>query len=119
MLNTIKKYPVSFLVGTTILLTFVLSFTIYKQVSLLHFINISFYFSSSYIFLGLLLFVTNKGFFDGISYSFRKMFKSNHPEEDKNDIVPLSELISLSHSKFLTCGILVLSIMLICLWFYY
>ncbi len=117
MLNIIKKYPISVIISATLLMTIFLSITVYNQLSLLHFINISFYFSSAYIFIGLLLFVTNQGFFDGISYGFRKLYRNK--EEHKEPIIPLSELISVSHTKLLHSGIILLLIMLVALWFYY
>ena len=119
MFNLIKRYPISVIISTTLLLTILLSLTVHGQLSLLHFINISFYFSSTYIFIGLLIFVTNQGFFDGISHGFRKLFKSNTNEADKNEIVPLSQLISIPHAQLLYSGLIVLLIMFVCLWFYY
>jgi hypothetical protein len=119
MIKKGRKYLIFLIVIATILLTSILSIIVHGQVSLLHYINISFYFSSAYIALGLLILVVDKGFFDGISYSFRRTFKKTNTNEDEDDIIPLSELISLPYSQLLYSGLALLSIMLICLMFYY
>ncbi|WP_019240495.1 MULTISPECIES: DUF3899 domain-containing protein [Bacillus] len=122
MIKQVKNRPILAIVVVTLILTILLSWIVYEQLSLLQFINISFYFSSAYIILGLVILVVEKGFFDGISYSFRRMFKRNsvpEAEEDVNHITPLSELISLPYSQLLYSGLIVLIIMSIALWFYY
>ena len=92
----VKKVIIQFLV--LMALTFLFSFLFYKELSLLTFINTSFILSSIVIFTVLLLFVTQKGFFDGISYGFRKMFAMSQAdkklERDPSEIRPPSELVA-------------------------
>ncbi len=117
----LKKSPVAVIVVVSLALTLLLSLMIHKEITLLYFINISFYFCSAYIMLGLLLMVVDKGFFDGISYSFRKVFKrTNKLESDEDsDITPLSEVVSIPYSPFLYSGLVIMGFMLIGLMFWY
>ncbi|MFS0782881.1 DUF3899 domain-containing protein [Bacillus sp. 1P06AnD] len=117
-----KNKRILITVAATLLASVLLSFIAYKQLALLHFINISFYFSSAYIMAGLLILVVDKGFFDGMSYSFRRLFKRNSSSEageDVNDIVPLSQLVNLPYSSLLISGFILLGIMLISLMVFY
>lgn len=122
MITKIKKHLVLLIIFTTLLLTFLLSVIVHGEISLLHFINISFYFSSAYLVFGLLMLVVEKGFFDGISYSFRRVFKRNsisEAEEDVNDIPPLSQIVEIPYSPLLYSGSALMLIMLVTLWFWY
>lgn len=117
-----KSTRVTAIVAATLLISALLSVILYNQLALLHFINISFYFSSGYLLIGLLILVVEKGFFDGMSYSFRRLFKRNSVSEageDTTDITPLSELVSVPYSSLLYSGCIVLAVMLISLAFFY
>lgn len=107
------------------LLIFILlcSLILYKKITLISFINLSFYVSSLLILFSLLVFVVQKGFFDGISYGFRKLFKRNNKDpfgsyEQEEEILPLSEMIRISFSPLLISGLILLLLMLIGLWIY-
>jgi hypothetical protein len=107
------------------LLIFILlcSLILYKEITLISFINLSFYVSSLLILFSLLVFVVQKGFFDGVSYGFRKLFKRNNKDrfgsyEQEDEILPLSEMIRISFSPLLISGLILLLFMLIGLWIY-
>ncbi|MGM9923966.1 MAG: DUF3899 domain-containing protein [Bacillus sp. (in: firmicutes)] len=117
-----KNNPILLIVAVSIGATVLLSLLLYKQLALLHFINISFYISSVCIGFGLLLMIASNGFFDGITHGFRTLFRRNHRErgfEDDSRVVPLSELITLPHSPLLYSGVILLFINIVCLFFYY
>ncbi|WP_060665188.1 DUF3899 domain-containing protein [Bacillus sp. CHD6a] len=117
----------SFLIVFSILLitTFGTSWIYYKEFTLLSFINTSFIISSIFIFISLFTLVVQKGFFDGITYSFRRIFASSQPdkelEEDiRNEMRPPSELLQpVSTKQLLLASILLLFCMLISLFMYY
>ena len=91
----LKSVIIQFLVLLS--LTILISLVYYNEISLLTFINTSFILSSVVIFTVLLLFVTQKGFFDGISYGFRKIFAMSQAdknlERNPSEIRPPSELV--------------------------
>ena len=118
MLEQFKRNKLFSLTTATLLLTIILSLLFYREISLLHFINISFYFCYAYISIGILLFIVNKGFFDGISYSFRRLLRRNNKEEE-SEITPLSEIVAIPHSLLLKSGIILVFIMCIGLVIYY
>lgn len=118
MLEQLKKNKPFSLTAMTLLLTLILSLLFHQEISLLHFINISFYFCYAYISIGILLLIVNNGFFDGISYSFRKLLRRNNQEEE-SEITPLSEIVTIPHSLLLKSGILLILIMCIGLVIYY
>ncbi|WP_338787412.1 DUF3899 domain-containing protein [Metabacillus sp. FJAT-53654] len=102
--------------------TILLSFFIYQKLTLLSFINISFIIAGSLLFLSLLTMTVKGGFFDGISYGFRRMFISKGQELSKkeiNEMTPVSELLNFDHSSILFCGLLMTAIMLVALFIYY
>ncbi|WP_042349495.1 DUF3899 domain-containing protein [Bacillus massiliigorillae] len=122
MIAQLRKHPIIMIVSTTLLLTALISLLIYEQVALLHFINISFYFSSACITLGLLFMIVSNGFFDGFTHGFRVLFRRNSRErgfDDNTEIIPLSQLMPIPHSPLLYSGLILLIINLICLFFYY
>ncbi|MBO1511619.1 DUF3899 domain-containing protein [Metabacillus bambusae] len=102
--------------------TILLSFFIYQKLTLLSFINISFVIAGSLLFLSLLTMTVKGGFFDGISYGFRRMFVSKGQELSKkeiNEMTPVSELLNFDHFPILFCGLLMTASMLVALFIYY
>ncbi|MGM7719570.1 DUF3899 domain-containing protein [Metabacillus sp. Hm71] len=102
--------------------TILLSFLIYHKLTLLYFINISFFIAGSFLFLALLTMTVKGGFFDGITYGFRRTFVSKGKELSKDEIqemTPVSEMITFHYSPFLRNGLLMLAVMLIALFIYY
>jgi hypothetical protein len=121
MINKLLK-PLTYTV-ITIIIVLVLSFFIYQQISLLHFINLTFIISSFFILLSLLIFVTKTGFFDGITFSFRKIYKSTLKfkgfEDDFEHMrLPSEHTTNISISPFLITGTLLLIMMFIALVIY-
>ncbi|MFC0271985.1 DUF3899 domain-containing protein [Metabacillus herbersteinensis] len=102
--------------------TIFLSFIIYQELKLLYFINISFLITITCLFISLLTLTVKAGFFDGISYGFRRMFVSKGTELSKDEVEemkPVSELISFDFSPLLFTGLALGLVMLIGLYFYY
>ncbi|KKI93698.1 hypothetical protein WQ54_03115 [Bacillus sp. SA1-12] len=102
--------------------TILLSFLIYHKLTLLHFINLSFFIAGAFLFLALLTITVKGGFFDGITYGFRRTFISKGKVLSKNEVKemkPISEMITFHYSPLLINGLLMLAIMLIALFIYY
>ncbi|WP_158555875.1 DUF3899 domain-containing protein [Peribacillus glennii] len=104
--------------GVALILIFLLSFLLYREISLLHFINISFYISGTLLCLSLFSMVIQTGFFDRIFFGFRTVM-TRGDNSGKEKITPLSELVSFRYNAMLASGILLLSFMLVALIFYY
>jgi hypothetical protein len=103
-----------------LLLTLLLIFAVYRDLSLLYFINMSFYVGGAVLFMGILGFVTQKGFFDGISYSFRRIFRAKYESGDEMEDIPrLSGIVSMDLRPALLSGLMLLVIMMISLYIYY
>ena len=111
------------LIGTIsgIVLSILLSFMFHQGFSLLNFINMTFYISGGLILLSLVTFVVQRGFFDVVFYSFRRVLQiqNQHVGEEKEDIPKLSEVISLPSSFSLVIGLIMMAIMLVSLVAYY
>lgn len=86
------------------------------KLSLLSFINSSFYIVGAILTLSLLLLVIQKGFFDVTFMSFQKLGRS---QDEKGDIRKLSEIITLPYVHFFIMGLILCIIMLGSLYFYY
>ncbi|NLP50714.1 DUF3899 domain-containing protein [Bacillus sp. RO1] len=101
------------------------SWLYYGEINLLSFINTSFIISSVFIFISLFTLVVQKGFFDGITYSFRRIFASSQPDKEleqdiRNEMRPPSELLQpVSTQQILLASLLLLICMLISLFMYY
>jgi len=108
-----------------LLATFGTSWLYYGEINLLTFINTSFTISSVFIFISLFTLVVQKGFFDGITYSFRRIFASSQPDKEleqdiRNEMRPPSELFQpLSTQHVFVASLLLFLCMLISLLMYY
>ncbi|TYS65705.1 DUF3899 domain-containing protein [Sutcliffiella horikoshii] len=108
-----------------LLATFATSWIYYGEITLLSFINTSFIISSVIIFISLFTLVVQKGFFDGITYSFRRIFASSQPDKEleqdiRNEMRPPSELLQpVSTQQLLLASLLLLICMFISLFMYY
>ncbi|XQY92802.1 DUF3899 domain-containing protein [Metabacillus sp. HB246100] len=110
------------LVIVSICATILLSFLNYQELTLLHFINISFYFGLSFLLIAAFTMTVKGGFFDGITYGFRRMFTSKGKEltkQEVNEMIPVSELLSFDHAPFLFSGLIIISVMLLGLFIHY
>ncbi|XJZ28182.1 DUF3899 domain-containing protein [Bacillota bacterium Lsc_1132] len=95
------------------------SLLFYHKLTLLYYINISFYYSFGLLISSLFLFVVRSGFFDVIAKSFTIAF-SKHDEKRKfKEITPLSELVSIKQKPLIFHGLATGILMLIALTFYY
>ncbi|GAM16572.1 DUF3899 domain-containing protein [Mesobacillus selenatarsenatis] len=120
MRNRFGKIFYGFLISQ--LLIFILSLVYQQSISLLSYINISFYIASTLLFTSLIVFTVNSGFFDAISYSFRIVFAGKEEGEKKkslHEMTPLSELVTLNANPLLMVGLLDFMLMLAALSVYY
>ncbi|MGX1194814.1 DUF3899 domain-containing protein [Metabacillus sp. SLBN-84] len=103
-------------------LVFLLSLLFYQEISLLHYINISFYISGVLLFASLFLLVAEGGFFDGITQGFRRTFQSKGRDLEKKEVEEMrlfSELLRVQYTPFLLAGLLLAATMLASLAVYY
>ncbi len=110
------------LIIVSLCLTILLSFIIYHKVTILSFINISFFFAAGLLFISFFTITIKGGFFDGITYGFRRMFISKGNELSKQEVdemIPVSELLPFDHSPFLTSGLIMTVIVVIGTLLYY
>jgi Domain of unknown function (DUF3899) len=111
------------LIGTVIglLLAIFLPLVIYQELSWLQFINMTFYIVGGLFTFSLLSLVIQKGFFDVTFRSFRKFLqaKHNHLDVEDEEIRKLSDIISLPYGGTFIVGLILTTIMLISLYFYY
>lgn len=98
---------------------FAIEIIFFKELSLLSYINISFYIGFLFIFSSLLFFTVKSGFFDAVTKSFRQVFigKSTQKEEIEQMLLP-SMMITFNVLPFLLNGLFVTLIMLIALSIY-
>lgn len=97
----------------------IIPFISHKKISLLSYINITFYVSAALILTSLLLYTIHSGFFDVISRSFNMVFSRGEEKREWEDIPVLSELITFKHKPLLWYGMFMGISMLIALYFYY
>ncbi|MCG1020109.1 DUF3899 domain-containing protein [Sutcliffiella horikoshii] len=121
-----NSYKVSIIFFFVLLgITLIAGYYYYEAIDLLAFINTSFTISSILLFLSLLTTVTKRGFFDGITYSFRRIFASSQPDKQleddiRNEMRPPSELLQpLSIQPMLFASVLLFLCMLVSLFIFY
>lgn len=112
-----------FMVIINIILVSLLFFVLAPDYGLLHYINQLFYFAYFYIFIGIIMWVVKGGFFDGITYGFRRFSSKISKHKDYLDDweeKPLpSQTINKSVPGFFLFHGIVLSIGLLALLFLY
>lgn len=96
-----------------------ISFLIIHKITLLSYINISFYISAALLFTSLLIYTINTGFFDVMSKSLNLAFTRGNGKRKFEDIPSLSELVTISQKPLLFYGSITGLCMLIALFFYY
>ncbi|MEN1966800.1 DUF3899 domain-containing protein [Lentibacillus sp. N15] len=96
------------------LLILLLCLTVYKQISLLSYTNVSFVIGALLILVSLAGYVTKGRFFDIVFFSFQHFFSSM----DDKDRRPLSELVPQSYFFPFLTGIISLLLMLCTLMLY-
>ncbi|MBI0579728.1 DUF3899 domain-containing protein [Neobacillus cucumis] len=101
------------------LLIISLSFIFYQKVSLLSYINISFYISFALLLFSLVLFTVKTGFFDAIAKSFNLAATRGKEKRSLSEIPSLSEMVTINQKPFVFHGIITGFLMFIALGFYY
>ncbi|WP_102261872.1 DUF3899 domain-containing protein [Mesobacillus jeotgali] len=120
MRNRFGKIFLGFL-GSQVLI-FILSLVYQQSITLLSYINVSFYIASALLFSSLIVFTVNSGFFDAISYSFRTVFAGKEEGEKKksfDEMTPLSELITFNANPLFMVGLTDFMLMIAALIIYY
>ncbi|MBT2678215.1 DUF3899 domain-containing protein [Bacillus sp. ISL-35] len=120
MRNRVGKIFFGFFSSQLIIL--ILSLLYHRSLTLLSYIDISFYIASALLFTSLIVYSVNSGFFDTMSYSFRTVFSKKEDGEKKKsfeDMTPLSELVTFNANPLLIVGLLDLALMLAALYVYY
>lgn len=96
-----------------------LSFLNYHNISLLSYINISFYISATLLLTFLFVFTIQTGFFDVVSKSFRMVASRGKNKRKFDEIPSLSELVSFNNKPLLFYGLVTALLMLLALGLYY
>ncbi|MDQ0413616.1 MULTISPECIES: DUF3899 domain-containing protein [Mesobacillus] len=118
MRTRFRKIFIGFSLSQFIVL--ILSLLDQQTITLLSYINISFYIASILIFTSMVVFTVHSGFFDAISYSFRTVFAGKEEKNhSRNDITPLSELITINANPLFLVGLFDFLLMLSALYVYY
>ncbi|OIK08363.1 hypothetical protein BIV60_26650 [Bacillus sp. MUM 116] len=101
------------------LLIFFLSFIIYQGISLVSYINISFYISFVLLLLSLVIYTIKTGFFDTIAKSFNFAATRGKEKRTFSEIPSLSEMVTINQKPLVFHGLIMGILMLIALGFYY
>ncbi|CAM3770272.1 DUF3899 domain-containing protein [Mesobacillus thioparans] len=120
MSNRVGKIFLGFFSSQLVVLF--LSYIYYRNLTLLTYINISFYIASALLFTSLIVYTINSGFFDTMSNSFRTVFAKKEEGGKKKafeEMTPLSELVTFNANPLLIIGIMNFAFMLAALYVYY
>ncbi|MEH7073726.1 DUF3899 domain-containing protein [Neobacillus drentensis] len=108
-----------FILAILQLVILILAFVFYHKISLISYINISFYLSAAMLLTALLVYTIHSGFYDVISKSFSLAFSRGPNKRSFDEIPPLSELITFNQRPLVFYGFLTAVFMLIALLIYY
>lgn len=97
----------------------IISYLTIHRVTLLSYINISFYVSSALMFTSLLIYTIRTGFFDAISKSFNFLATRGKDRKSIHDVPALSEMVTINQKPLFFYGFFTGLFMLIALFFYY
>ncbi|WP_085521735.1 DUF3899 domain-containing protein [Tuberibacillus sp. Marseille-P3662] len=104
---------------SSVILSVLITFLIYKQINMLTIVNGSFLVGLFYLIVGLVLYIIQGGFFNGITYSFRRFFRRTSRQGDiMNDISSADEeeaLVPKDHDFPWTYPILISGCLLGCI----
>ncbi|MED4227359.1 DUF3899 domain-containing protein [Neobacillus cucumis] len=89
----------------TQLIIFIILLLSDHKITLIHYIDISFYFTAGFILLSLLLYTIHSGFYDVISKSFNVAFSRDREKRKFKNVPGLSELITLNEKPLLFHGL--------------
>jgi hypothetical protein len=98
---------------------FITSLLYNNKVTLINYINITFYFASAFLLSALLIYVTRSGFFDVVTKGFTKAFSRNNEDIKLAEITPLSKLVSISQKSLFLHGLILFICMFVALILYY
>ena len=112
-----KKMIRNFIIAHVFILG--LMFVLYKEMTLLTYINCSFIIGGILTFLGLVSYIFSTGFFDVFAVTMRKVITPKRHMEDVNSMRPPSEIYSASVTSILGSGGLILATMGVALLLYY
>jgi small-conductance mechanosensitive channel len=96
-----------------------ISFIAYHNLTLMSYINISFYFSAVLLLTSLLVYTVHSGFLDVISRSFTLAFQRGSNKRRFDEIPPLSGLITFNQKPLVFYGLINGLFMTIALVIYY
>lgn len=112
----LKKIGIFFIIQLVIFITLLLY---NNKVTLINYINITFYFASAFLLIAMLVYVIRSGFFDIVSKGFTKAFARNNEDIKLAEITPLSKLVTISQKALFLHGLLLFLCMLVALVIYY
>lgn len=113
---SLKKIGIFFIIQLAIFIT---SLLYNSKVTLMNYINITFYFASAFLLSALLIYVIHAGFFDIVTKGFTKAFSRNNEDIKLAEITPLSKLVAISQKALLLQGLLLFICMVVALILYY
>jgi Domain of unknown function (DUF3899) len=114
--SKIKKRAL--LVALTQFAILIFSFIFYRKISLISYINISFYISSALLLISLLVYTIQSGFYDVIGKSFNLVFSKDRKRNFK-EIPSLSEMVTFDNRPLLFHGLVTGLFMVFALVAYY
>ncbi|MFZ7944591.1 MULTISPECIES: DUF3899 domain-containing protein [Bacillaceae] len=97
----------------------IISFIFQHEISLVSYINISFYISAALLLTASLLYTIHSGFYDVISRSINLVFSRDRDERKLEDIPRLSEMVTIDEKPLLFHGLMNGLFMMIALIAYY
>jgi hypothetical protein len=112
----IKKIGIFFIIQIVIFITLLLH---NNKVTLMSYINITFYFASAFLLSALLIYVIRTGFFDIVTKGFTKAFSRNNEDIRLAEITPLSKLVAVSQKALFIQGLFLFICMVVALILYY
>lgn len=119
LMKTLKtKLKLALLLCSQLIIFILMFFS--NSISVLSYINNSFYISSLLLLISLAIFTVNTGFFDVVTKSFRLIFAGKDvTRETEDEMRPLSQIITIKYSPLLFVGFINLALCLAALFFYY
>ncbi|MCG7345382.1 DUF3899 domain-containing protein [Sporosarcina sp. ACRSL] len=112
MKNLVKNIIVNQLLILVVVLIF------YRKLTILDYINVSFYIGASYLFFGILILIFQSGFFDFFSTSIKKVFYRKYAQSEITNMRAPSEVVTLKSSFFFRSGLPIILLMFVALFFY-
>lgn len=116
------KFAVIKLTSIILILCLILELVVFRKISFLQTTNITFAVASLFLIISLFWAVLSSGSFDFFHFSMKKVTaRIRREEEDEADVesIPLSKSVGQGYKLPLKVGILLLSISLVALFFYY